>query len=322
MVDQSNKAESSSNGEAMKATDQFFLNATLGLNHWWRWIVGVVVIVVMWIGVGSIGLGIAGCQFLGLTNILGLGCSRGEFTGDGVLSAQLVIFGSGFAVGLLGIWLVLKYIHKKEFPGLLTGRGRFDYIRFLVGMLAALVASLVLFAVDVYVFQLDTTFQEPNWEFLVFVLVAAVMVPIQSGYEEAFFRGYILQGLIQLSRNRVVLAVVAGVLFALPHLANPAPGEHGIAPYLSALVASGIFFAVVVLLDGGLELAWGYHFISNFFMGVVANNDVAAITTPSLYIVHVDSYELFPHVFIDVVALALVVLALNVRYRWFRLGLR
>ena len=99
--------------------------------------------------------------------------------------------------------------------------------------------SLVLFAVDVYVFQLDTTFQEPNWEFVLFVLVAAVMVPIQSGYAEAFFRGYILQGLIQLSRNRVVLGVATGIIFALPHLANPEPGEFGIVPYLSSIVASG-----------------------------------------------------------------------------------
>ena len=319
MFDQSRQPESSSDSGARTAGDQFFLNATLGLNHWWRWIVGVVVILIMWIGVGSIGLGLAGCELLNATNVLGLGCSGGEFTGNGGLSAQIVIFGSGFAVGLLGIWLVLKYIHRKRFMGLLTGRANLDCSRFLVGMLAALVALLVLFAVDIYVFQWDTTFQKPGWEFVVFVLVAAAFVPIQSGYEEAFFRGYILHGLINLSRNRVVLAIVTGIIFALPHLGNPEPGEHGLVPYLGAIVTSGIFFAVVVLLDGGLELAWGYHFINNFFLGVVANTDVSPIATPSLYIVHADNFELFPHVFTDVVAFALVVLALNVKYSWFRL---
>lgn len=319
MVD---RTESSSDGESRTATEQLFLNAGLGLTHWWRWIAGFVVIVVMWVGVGAIGLGLVGCRFLEATAVFGLGCSGGEFTGDGGLSAQLVVFGSGFAVGLLGIWLVLRYIHSKEFLRLLTGRAGFDYGRFVVGMMAALIASLALFVVDVFVLQLDTTFHAPDWGYLVFFLVAAVMVPIQSGYEEVFFRGYILHGLMQISSNRVFLAVAAGIVFALPHLANPEPGEYGIAPYLSSLIAFGVFFAVVVLLDGGLELAWGYHFINNFFMGVVANTDVAPIATPSLYIVHVDGYGIFPHVLIDVVVFVLVVLALNVRYRWFRLGLR
>ena len=140
MFDQSRQHESPSDSGASTARDQFILNATFGLNHWWRWIVGVVVILIMWIGVGSIGLGLAGCELLYATNFLGLGCSGGEFTGDGALSAQIVIFGSGFAVGLLGIWLVLKYIHRKRFMGLLTGRATFDCSRLLVGMLAALVA--------------------------------------------------------------------------------------------------------------------------------------------------------------------------------------
>ena len=322
MVDGSNVASYTSNGTAQTAKDQFLLNATLGLNHWWRWILGLVVIVVMWLGVGSIGLGIAGCRLLRGTNLLGLDCSGGEFTGDGALSAQLVIFGLGFVVGLLGIWLVLKYIHRREFLQLLTGRGRFDYSRFLAGMLTALVLSLVMLAVDVYAFGSGTTFQQPGWGFVLFVMFALVLVPIQSGYEEIFFRGYILHGLIQLTRNRVVLAIIAGILFALPHITNPDPGEFGIAPYLTSLTASGIFFAAIVLLDGGLELAWGYHFINNFFLGVIANTDVAPLVTPSLLIVHLDGYHLFPHVLVDVVGLVVVILVLNIIYRWFRLAPR
>lgn len=322
MIDRPNLNGSASDGAAGTAKEQFFLNATLGLNHWWRWILGIVIIVVIWLGVGSIGLALAGCQLLHGTGLLGLDCSGGEFAGDGAFSAQLVIFGLGFAVGLLGIWLVLKFIHRKEFSRLLTGRERFDYTRFSVGMLNALVLLLVMLAIDVYVLGSDTTFQQPGWGFLIFLLFALIFVPIQSGYEEVFFRGYILHGLIQLTRNRAVLAIIAGVLFALPHMTNPEPGAIGIAPYLSSLVASGIFFAAVVLLDGGLELAWGYHFVNNFFLGVIANTDVSPLTTPSLLIVHFDGYDLFPHVLIDIVGFVVAILVLNIRYRWFSLSPR
>ena len=322
MVDESNGAGSSAANSTVEARDQFLLNAALGRNHWWRWIVGFVVIVVAWVGVGSVALGLAGCGFFGATNLFGIECSRGEFTGTGALSAQLVIFGLGFVVGLLGIWLTLKYVHGKGLGGVVTGRSRFDRSRFLVGMLAALVASLALFAVDVYLFRWEASFRAPDWEFLVFFLVAAVMIPFQAGFEEVFFRGYILNGLVQLFRNRVFLAVVTGVVFGLPHVLNPEPGEYGVVPFLSALVASGIFFAVVVLLDGGLELAWGYHFVNNFFLGVVANTDVSPIETPSLYTLHIDSYDLFPHVLVDVVAFVVVLVVLNAKYRWFDPTLR
>jgi membrane protease YdiL (CAAX protease family) len=67
------------------------------------------------------------------------------------------------------------------------------------------------------------TFQPPGGEFLLFLVVAVILVPVQSGFEEVFLRGYLLQGLMQFLRNKVVLAILTGVIFALPHLANPEP---------------------------------------------------------------------------------------------------
>ena len=303
-------------------TEQFFLNASLGANQWWRWVLGVVAIAVIWIGIGSIGLVYAGYAFLEATNLGGLTISDGEITGDGSLIAKLVLFGLGFAIGLAGIWLVLKLVHKKDLQRVVTGRASFDVSRYLFAMLVAFVISLALFLTNRFILQVDGTFRAPDAEFAYFLMVAIILVPIQSGFEEVLFRGYILQGTMLLLKNKAVLALLSGVLFSLPHLSNPEAAEFGFLPYVSALVASGAFHALIVLLDGGIELAAGYHAMNNLFMGVVANAEGAVITTPSLFLIQKDSYELFPNLALDILFFALAVVLLNFRYKWFRLGAR
>ena len=293
-------------------TEQFFLNSALGLNQWWRWVLGFISIVLAWIGIGSILLTYAVCGILNATGAFGVTCSDSDI-------AKIILGGLGFLVGLLGLWMVVKLIHKKELIQVVTGRPSFDFNRYLYGLLAALFVSLVMFLANRLILQLDMTFQKPDWEYLLYFLIVIILVPIQSGFEEVFFRGYILQGTMQLFKNKLVLAILSGIIFALPHLGNPEPLQYGIAPYFTALVSAGIFFAVLALLDGGIELALGYHAMNNIFMGLVANTEVAAIPTPSLFVIHLDGYALFPNVFMEILGFVLAVLILNLKFKWFKL---
>ncbi len=302
--------------------EQFYANATLGANQWWRWVLGVLAILIVWIGIGSIAVILAGCAFIRATNIFGLDCSdTSELTGDGSLIAMLVMFGAGFAIAIAGVWLVVKLIHKKTLLQVVTGRGSFDVSRYFVAMAVGFVMSLALFLVNRYVLQVEMTFEQPGWGFLAFVVVALVLIPIQSGFEEIFYRGYLMQGLMLLVKNKAVLAVAVGVLFAVTHLTNPEAGTYGIWVYVTALTVAGVFYALVVLFDGGIELAAGYHMINNLFMGVVSNTEDAVIETPALFTVHSDSYELFPNLVIEIVIFAAAVLMLNFKYKWFKLGI-
>ena len=82
---------------------------------------------------------------------------------------------------------------------------------------------MVKLLVNRFIVGQEMTFQPPGGEFLLFLVVAVILVPVQSGFEEVFLRGYLLQGLMQFLRNKVVLAILTGVIFALPQLANPEP---------------------------------------------------------------------------------------------------
>ena len=166
--------------------------------------------------------------------------------------------------------------------------------------------------------MLQVTFQTPDlWVFLPVVLIALVLTPIQAGFEEVLFRGYVMQGLSLLTRNRIVLALVTSVLFTLPHLLNPEPEAYGFAIYILALMSAGLVFAALTLLDGGIELAVGYHAINNLFLGLIANPDVSALTTPSLFVVHLSQTELLPTYFVDLFGYVLICVLLNLKYKWF-----
>ncbi len=301
------------------AAKQFFANAAIGRNSWWRWVLGVLAIIVIWLGMG-IAAALGGCAAISATDIFGLACESGEsITGDGFLLVNLALAVIGFAFGILAVWGVARLLHRKSFRQVVTGRASFDLGRYFFGALVALLIGVVVFLGNRFILQTEMTYQAPNWGFLLFSVAALVLVPIQAGFEEVFFRGYVLQGLILLARNKVLVAIVAAIVFALPHLANPEPGEFGIVTYAVALLLSGLFFAVMVLLDGGIELAAGYHAVSNIFTGLVANTEVAAISTPSLFVLSAEGYALFPNVFLDALGLALGLLILNYRYRWVRL---
>lgn len=298
-------------GEPGSAAEQFFVNAALGLNQWWRWVVGLLVIIVIaWLGIGSL-IQLAGCGILDRTGALGVSC------GESML-AQLALSGLESATALAGVWLVALTLHRKPLKRFLTARKRLDGKRYLFGVLAALAISVPTLLFSRFILQLEMTFQAPDWGFLVFLLFAIVLVPIQSGFEEVFFRAYIAQGLMQFLSNKLVLALATGVIFALPHLANPEPWTYGVAPYVISMVSFGFFVGIVTLLDGGIEVAAGYHAMNNLLVGLVANTEVTALESPSLFLIHLDRYALFPDVFVEIVGFAVALALLSAKYRWFR----
>ena len=86
-------------------------------------------------------------------------------------------------------------------------------------------------------------FQSPDvWEYTTFFMFAVVLIAFQAGFEEVFFRGYLMQGFALLTRNKVTLALATAIVFALPHLPNPEPWEYGVVPYVAQIMSLGVLF--------------------------------------------------------------------------------
>ena len=197
----------------------------------------------------------------------------------GVLMLASVFF-------VLGIYLAVRFIHRRPFRTLITPARSIAWGRLFQGfgawfVLAGLMSVLeALLYPGRYVWTLDLK------RFIPFVFLALILVPIQTSAEEFFFRGYILQGVGLRVRNIWILTIVSGVLFMVPHLLNP---EASVNYALMGVYyfSMGAFLAYITLRDGRLELALGVHAANNLFSTLFANYTVTVIPSPSLFTVNV-----------------------------------
>jgi membrane protease YdiL (CAAX protease family) len=112
----------------------------------------------------------------------------------------------------------------------------------------------------------DYAYLYPNMYFgtvLPLSLGAALMMPvgiiINAVAEELLFRGYILQGLGLLTQNRILLAIINGLLFMWIHVTSMG-WDYTL---LSQIFEIGFFCSIITLKSNGLELAIGMHAANN-----------------------------------------------------------
>ena len=269
----------------------------------------------MWQAVGAIPF-FTVCEYLQNIEITQFRCDGTQITGDSVLLDYL-LSNYMFIIGIIGVWIAVRVLHKKTLTQVVTGRKTFDYNRVVYAIWVGFLLHSALLILDVLFIHTEITFRSPSFsEYITFFLFAVVLTTYQAGFEEIFFRGYLLQGLSLIARNRVVITIVSSVLFVLPHLANPEPFEYGFAPYATSLFMFALFMTVIVLVDGGIELAIGYHALNNLWIGLIANTEVTVLQTPSLLIVPIERYAMFPDVPVQLIVYIVFIVILNKKYKW------
>lgn len=310
---------SKSQSELFSPADRFLDLAKSGVNRWWIWVLGTLLIVVIWQVIGLIPT-LAACGFLNYAQLAGFTCDGAMIEGASSLPG-FVLGVSAFVIAMVGIWSVVRVLHKKPFAKVLTARRSFDFNRAFIAMLVGFVVFGTPFLLVAVVGSEEVSFQSPDvWEYVTFFMFAVLLIPFQAGFEEVFFRGYLMQGFSLLTRNRVVLVVVTAVVFTLPHLPNPEPWEYGVVPYVARILTLGGFFGLLTLLDGGVELAVGIHVINNLVYTLLAATSVSVIESPALFLIEVDEFRLFPDIVVLWLMLAVVLVILNRRYKWFSYG--
>ena len=258
--------------------------ARLGKNDWWRCVLSVVFILFMWQIIGALPGAILVIRGM-LLGGPGLETGTGAFPGvDTTVGFIALMLASVFFLG--GIFLSVRFIHRRPLSTLITPASSVDWGRLLQGfgvwfLLAALMSVVeALLYPGRYVWSLDLP------RLLPLVFLALIFIPIQTGAEELFFRGYILQMAGLLLRNIWVLCTISGLLFGLPHLLNPEASVNY--PLLGFYYfAFGFTLAYISLRDGCLELALGAHAANNFFSVIFANYTITVLPTPSLFTITV-----------------------------------
>ncbi len=185
---------------------------------------------------------------------------------------------------LLGLFLVILTIHHRSIRSLVTAAATIHYRRMAQGLglwgLLLCLSTLVSSGLALESYQL--TADPVRW--LIFLPLVLLLTPMQTTTEELLLRGYLLQALSLLTRNRRLLIGLSGLVFALAHLGNPEVSASD--DFLWAILyyfLAGCFPALLTLWDNSLELAIGCHAAQNLFVVLFVQPQSSVLDTPAIW---------------------------------------
>ena len=168
-------------------------------NPFWKYIVGSILIIIA-STIGQIPFGVA---------VLMKTMKSGTMPTDSagmlrVLESNLSLFLMmlSFVFALLGVFIVIKYFHKQTILEVTTSRSKVDWSRvfFSFGLWSIFTISSVL--LTYYLSPEEMIWNFKPIPFAILVLIGVILIPIQTSTEEYVFRGYLMQGFANLSKNK------------------------------------------------------------------------------------------------------------------------
>ncbi len=228
-----------------------------------------------------------------------------------VLFQNLIVF----AFLLFGLFLWVKFVHKQSITALTTSRNKIDWSRifFAFGLWGGI--TLLLFFIGYHFFPDEIIWNFNPQKFLILLFISATLIPFQIGFEEYFFRGYLLQGIGIMTKNCLVPLILTSVIFGLLHLGNPEVQKLG--PIIMVYyIGTGLLLGIITLMDEGLELALGFHAANNLVTVLLVTADWTVFQTDSLFIDTSEpsvGWELLFPVF---VLFPIVILIFSKKYGW------
>ncbi len=250
------------------------------LHDWWRYIIGVFIIVV--------GVFIGQVPFTAAVMIKAFkdGKNPSELNQSVMMSylepnLNLFLMLLSFAVGLVALLLVTKYLHKQSFTQLTTSRKQIDWKRVLFIFFFWGIVSSGLVLADYYMTPENYELNFQLESFIILCVIAIIFVPLQTSFEEYMFRGYLMQGIGVVVKNKWMPLIITSAVFGLLHIANPEVEKLG--PMIMVYyIGTGLFLGIMTLMDEGMELSLGFHAANNLFTALLVTADWTAFQTHSI----------------------------------------
>lgn len=245
-----------------------------------RWSIGTILILISWLIVGALLTGFAANLFnIDIAALAGENPSLlASYQPWQAASTILVSF-----IPLLLMPLILqRFLLKGGYRQLFTRSNQSFGREVRIG---AMVMASILLITAVPDLTLNSSSYEWTFNlnsFLPYLLVAAILIPMQTTAEEVFYRGWVQQRLENGRRSIWFVSIANGFLFALPHLANPeVNGELFLA--ILGYGASGFMFAWVTMRDQSIGIAVGAHAANNILAGLFVTSEDSALPAASLW---------------------------------------
>jgi membrane protease YdiL (CAAX protease family) len=286
-----------------------------GKNEWYHWVLTIILVFVGWQIIGVVPLIISAAvysenitEFLNAAadNFMTLGMNKNLF-----LFLMLIMF----AIGLFFLIIAVKYIHKRTVTSIVTSRKNIDWKRFWFGFLSWGTIVVLLSIIGILLAPENYTYNFNAKPFFILVAISIIFIPLQTSLEELLFRGYFMQGIGVLVKNKWAPLIITSVCFGLLHGANPEVQKLG-SITMVFYIGTGFFYGITTLMDEGTELALGLHASNNMFAAFLITTDWTVFQTDALFIDTSEpslTWEMFLPVF---VLYPLILLLFAKKYGW------
>lgn len=294
----------------------YISQAFKSLHEWWRYLVGLIIIVIAVI-IGQIPFTAAVMikAFKNGDNIFKLDEQNMMSLLEPNLNLFLMLL--SFAIGLVGLFMVAKYLHRQPLIQLSTSREKIDWKRFWFIFILWGIVSSSFVIIDYVTSPEDYVINFQLVPFITLCIIAILLVPLQTSFEEYLFRGYLMQGIGVILRNKWAPLLLTSFTFGMLHIANPEVDKLG-NMIMVYYIGTGLFLGIMTLMDEGLELSLGFHAANNLFTALLVTADWTAFQTHSILKDLSDPTEAgFVDIFMPVfIVFPIILLILAKKYKW------
>ncbi|KIX22356.1 CAAX protease [Flavobacterium sp. 316] len=219
------------------------------------------------------------------------------------------------SVGVFAIWFWVKFIQGQSIKSLTTSRAKVDWKRIFFSFSLWSLITIGMTLLAYYSTPEDFVWNFNPQKFAIFFLIAIILIPLQTSFEEYLFRGNFLQGLALVTKSRLVPLLITSILFGLMHIANPEVGKIGLI-IMVYYIGTGLFLGILTIMDEGLELALGFHAANNLVGALLVTADWTAFQTHSILKDVSEPSAGFEIIFPVLIVFPLLLLLFSKVYKW------
>ncbi len=256
----------------------FLKQDTLNTNPFWKYLLGSFIVIIFSI-LGQLPLSL----FITTDAI-------SEAGGDPMIALrnldknlQLFLILIPFVFGFLGLYLVIKKLHNRNFVSITTSRSKVDWRRIIHSFILWGSITIIFISADFFINSEDYQINFKFEKFFILLIIGFILVPIQTSLEELLFRGYLFQGFSLYFKRPWIGLFLTSFIFGCLHIFNPEVQKLGLG-ILIYYIGTGLFLGIITLMDQGIELALGFHAANNLITALLVTSSWTAFQTESILI--------------------------------------
>ena len=254
-----------------------------GETRWYWYLFTLFIVFIFWQVIGIIPITVM--AFLKLGDFDKFMMSANDAFASAGLDSNLYLFLMlfSFIMGLVGLLIGIRFIHGRLIKTVVTSRSKIDWQRVIFAFGSWFLISIIILAIGIFTEPENLIWNFKPIPFFILVVISLLFLPLQTSFEELLFRGYLMQGLGVLAKNRWFPLLLTSVVFGLLHGANPEVAKLG-NQVMIFYIGTGLLFGITTLMDEGTEIALGLHAANNIIAALFVTTDWTAFQTAALYI--------------------------------------